>query len=58
MKFTVMLTDEGTQRITGGVGAFPPNCAAPEGKLCEDEEMAGFFNATGIVFVRSTCKTC
>merc|ERR1711865_532998 len=45
MKFTVLMTDEGTQRITGGVGAFPPNCAAPEGALCEDEELAGFFTA-------------
>merc|ERR1712086_136400 len=45
MKFTVMFTEEGVQRVTGGVGAFPPNCALPEGPVCPDEELSGYFTA-------------
>jgi len=45
MKFTVMFTEEGVQRVTGGVGGFPPNCTLPEGPVCADEELAGWFTA-------------
>jgi len=30
MKFTILLTNEGTQRITGGLGQFPHKCAIGE----------------------------
>jgi len=39
MKFTLMITEEGTQRITGG---FLPNC--PELK-CEDEDLGPIYQA-------------
>jgi len=40
MKFTVFLSAEGVQRVTGGI---LPNVEAEA--ICKDEELAGFYNA-------------
>ena len=40
MKYTVFLSAEGVQRVTGGI---LPN-VAPDA-ICKDEELAGYYNA-------------
>jgi curved DNA binding protein len=53
MKFTVTMTEEGVQRITGGFGDC--NCLI-EGPVCEDEELDGFFQAALAKIAKKNAK--
>jgi len=53
MKYTVIMTEEGVQRITGGFGDC--NCGG-EGPVCEDEELDGFYQAALAKIAKKNAK--